>query len=153
MSIAQHQTQNTMDANSKSQGLESDENSGDIRSATSVRLASRSQISHLRFWWKEIGSLILSIASLSAAIVLLAWQNSKRLADWRFPASLNTAVSSLGAFSHLFLAFAVASCISQGKWNRIRRGDSTLGVFDDFDKASRGPVGAIILLFRSIRSP
>jgi hypothetical protein len=97
-------------------------------------------------WLLEIGSTLLSISALLAAIVVLATQNGKPVTDWHFPASINTVVSTLGVISKVSLAFTISACLGQQKWNWFRKHQGNLSLFEIFDSASRGPWGSLGLL-------
>lgn len=97
-------------------------------------------------WLLEIGSILLSIGALLAAIVVMAVQNGKPVADWTFPASINTVVSTLGVISKVSLAFTISACLGQQKWNWFRQHQGNVSLFEVFDSASRGPWGSLGLL-------
>lgn len=104
-------------------------------------------------WWTlELASSVLSIGSTIAIVAILAQFDNKPLDSWRLSIQPNTVVSVLSTVAKSSLFLAVAECISQQKWlyyhsPRLR----SFGKFDLFDQASRGPYGAIQLLF-SIKS-
>lgn len=100
-------------------------------------------------WTLEISAIALSIAALVAVAVLLPLYDNKPLTKWNFFLSFNTVISILGATSRAALAFAIGSCISQGKWNWFSRRDDSIMVFDRFEEASRGPWGSVRLLWWS----
>ncbi|CAI4214456.1 unnamed protein product [Parascedosporium putredinis] len=95
-------------------------------------------------WLLEIGSILLSIGALLAAIVVMAVQNGKPVVDWTFPASINTVVSTLGVISKVSLAFTISACLGQQKWNWFRQHQGNVSLFEVFDSASRGPNWAIL---------
>ncbi|KAF6832268.1 hypothetical protein CPLU01_06232 [Colletotrichum plurivorum] len=100
-------------------------------------------------WTLEISAIVLSIAALVAVAVLLPLYDNKPLTKWNFFLSFNTVISILGATSRAALAFAIGSCISQGKWNWFSRRYDSIMVFDRFEEASRGPWGSVRLLWWS----
>ncbi|KAK2023742.1 hypothetical protein LX32DRAFT_508608, partial [Colletotrichum zoysiae] len=95
----------------------------------------------------ELLALVLSISALITVLFLLPFLDNKPLSAWKFPISLNTIISILGATSRAALAFAVSACISQGKWNWYKRGAANVMTFDRFEEASRGPWGSLRLLW------
>lgn len=99
-------------------------------------------------WNWEILWTTVSVASLAATIVLLAYQNNRRLDAWTTFFSLNTFVSILAQVSRTSLAFGLSSSLGQAKWNFFRRRPGSLAVFDVFDQASRGPWGSANLTWR-----
>ena len=101
-------------------------------------------------WALELFAMFLSVGSLVAAAVVLAWYNNTPLSNWNgFVFSINTVISILGVVSKATLAFAVSSAFGQHKWNWFRTRQDELRVFVKFDEASRGPWGSFILLFWS----
>lgn len=98
-------------------------------------------------WTLELWSIVLSIVSFAAILILLPLYEDKPLSSWTFSISLNTVISTLGATSRASLGFAISACISQGKWNWYRKRDDHVMVFDRFEEASRGPWGSVRLLW------
>lgn len=80
------------------------------------------------------------------AILLLKWRNEP-LEDWTLSISLNTTISVLTTVARGTLLLSVSACLSQGKWLQFVR-PSKLQAMDDFDEASRGPWGALTMIFR-----
>ncbi|KAI1667265.1 DUF3176 domain containing protein [Pyrenophora tritici-repentis] len=79
--------------------------------------------------------------------VILFRQNNEPIAAWKFPLTLNTVVATLGTISRSTLAFAMSACIGQQKWSWFRKRSDTVGAFERFDEASRGPWGGTRLFF------
>lgn len=98
-------------------------------------------------WYLEIGAVILSFLALAAAIIVLRYEDGKAITQYTFYLSLNTVVSILGTIAKSSLAFALAACMGQGKWNWYRSRRSELVGFQRFDEASRGPWGSIKFLW------
>lgn len=96
-------------------------------------------------WLLEIGALLASALSLAAAVGIMASQNGKPVAEWKFPTSINTVVAVLGAISKATLAFTISACLGQHKWNWFKARDDKLGLFEKFDDA-RGPWGSLFLI-------
>lgn len=119
----------------------------DVRHHSLGGASLRSQRSTVSQWRLELLSLLLSVVSFVAVIVVLALQDGKPLSQWAFPASINTVISVLGAVSRTCLAFAVSACIGQQKWNWLRIRKDELRAFEMFDDASRGPWGGLKLLW------
>ncbi|PSN72217.1 hypothetical protein BS50DRAFT_617516 [Corynespora cassiicola Philippines] len=102
-------------------------------------------LSH-RTWVIEAIAMIASVGCLSGIVAILATMHNCRLSDWGAPFSVTAAVSALITASKSTLLLVVASCISQRKWKYFRKPRPLLD-FDTFDGASRGPLGALELLF------
>lgn len=98
-------------------------------------------------WWLEIGAVVLSFLALVAAIIVLWYEDGKSIYQYTFYLSLNTVISILGTITKSSLAFALAACMGQGKWNWLRARRSELIGFQRFDEASRGPWGSIKFLW------
>ncbi|KAK8052342.1 hypothetical protein PG993_003727 [Apiospora rasikravindrae] len=99
-------------------------------------------------WAPEISALLCSSAALIALIILLAQEDQKPLDDWKAPFSLNTVAAILSVVFRTPLAFAVGSCLGQGKWSWFSKRSGPVAVFAAIDEASRGPLGSLGLLWR-----
>lgn len=98
-------------------------------------------------WILETFMVVFSISGLVAASVLLLVYDDKPLSSWSFFLSFNTVISILGAASRASLAFAIGSCISQGKWNWLKDKGGKIMDLERFEEASRGPWGSVRLLW------
>ena len=131
------------------------------KSQTEAASSVPSRQSFVEAWWViEVVALVLSIGMLSALLAVLIVFNNRPLSDWPITfITLNAIVSIVAAFSKSALLLPLANGLSQVKWLWYR--DSTLGKgrsqklinFQRFDDASRGPWGALQMLFHVIRSP
>ncbi|KAI1074380.1 hypothetical protein F5B20DRAFT_596088 [Whalleya microplaca] len=101
----------------------------------------------IRGWSLEIIALLLSTAASISLVVVLQKVNNHPLSDWTFKFSVNTIVSILSIIIRTSLVFAISSCISQGKWAWFRKRSGPLSRFATFDKASRGPLGCVSLIW------
>ncbi|KAK7957804.1 hypothetical protein PG988_012652, partial [Apiospora saccharicola] len=99
-------------------------------------------------WGIEIFALLFSVSALAALIVLLLREDNKPLNSWIAPFSLNTIVSVLSVAFRTPLAFAVGSCLGQGKWAWFSKRSGSVAVFAAIDEASRGPLGSLGLIWR-----
>jgi Protein of unknown function (DUF3176) len=100
-------------------------------------------------WYLEIGAVMLSFLALISTLVVLHYEDGKPIAQYSFYFSLNTVTSILGTTAKTSLAFALAACMGQGKWNWFRSRGSELVGFQRFDEASRGPWGSFKFLWWS----
>lgn len=98
-------------------------------------------------WYPEIGAVILSCLTLTAAAIILRYEDGKPITQYAFYLSLNTVISILGTVAKSSLTFALAACIGQDKWNWFRLRRSELLGFQRFDEASRGPLGSLKFLW------
>lgn len=97
-------------------------------------------------WWLEYAAAVTSLASLTAIIGLLASYDGKPQFQWH-SVTLNAAVSVLSTLSRGTTAFAVASCLGQFKWIWFQKRRHHLSDFDLIGQASKGPYGALQILF------
>ncbi|KAI0545787.1 hypothetical protein F4679DRAFT_575870 [Xylaria curta] len=91
--------------------------------------------------------LLLTLAAFISLLAVLKKVDDQPLLTWHFPFSVNTVVSSLSIVIKTPLAFAVGSCLGQGKWSWFTKRSGPLFGFVTFDDASRGPLGCVALLW------
>lgn len=110
----------------------------------------RHPIFGFREWWLgEIGAVFLSLACMIAVGAVLFRFQHKPLSDWRFPIAPNSLLSVLLTLAKTLLLLSVAESITQLKWNHFARQPRPLRDFQVFDDASKGPWGAIQLLWHT----
>jgi hypothetical protein len=73
--------------------------------------------------------------------------DGKSVFEWN-GVTLNTIISILAVSMKAFLLFSVAECVGQWKWIVFSRTKRRLFDFELIDMASRGPLGALSLLWR-----
>lgn len=95
-------------------------------------------------WLLEAGSLVLSISSMVAILIILTRNNGIAVNEWTLSISINTLVSVLGVISRASLGLTVAACLGQQKWNWFRDHRDEIQVFDKFDRASQGAAGSLL---------
>lgn len=100
------------------------------------------------WWWWEIASVIISMACMVTAVIVLANINNTRLSDWSLYLQPNTILSILATVAKSTMLFSVSICLSQLKWTHFqsRSAGRPLTHLEDFDEASRGPLGSLFLL-------
>ncbi|KAI0970343.1 hypothetical protein F4678DRAFT_473222 [Xylaria arbuscula] len=98
-------------------------------------------------WSLEIAGLLLTIAALISLIVVLKKVDNQPLSTFHFYFSVNTVISALSVIVKTPLAFAIGSCLGQGKWSWFTKRSGPLSGFVTFDDASRGPLGCVSLLW------
>lgn len=102
----------------------------------------------LRFdWWWEVGALVLATISIIAIIAILIHVNGKSILDWNFSIQPASIVAIFSAIAKSSLLVPLASCLSQLKWSYFEK-PRTLSHIQDFEDASRGPWGAMMLLWK-----
>lgn len=100
------------------------------------------------WWWWEIAAVTFSIACMVAAVALLSHINDTRLSTWSFYFQPNTVISILMTLAKSVMLFSVSTCLSQLKWRHFqtRPAGRPLNHLEDFDDASRGPLGSLLML-------
>jgi hypothetical protein len=96
-------------------------------------------------WWLlEIICVIVAVTSIGAIIFILHIHDGKSVPPSKIP--INTQIATFSTVAKGSIMIVVASCLSQLKWiwftNRTRR----LSDLQEFDNASRGAIGSLILL-------
>lgn len=98
-------------------------------------------------WWWEITAALLTVACTVLIMVILFSMDGKPLARWRYrfiqPNSLVAIFSTLAKSS---LLFPIAECLGQLKWSYFEK-PRPISHLQRFDSASRGPWGAVLLLW------
>lgn len=120
--------------------------------ATSAWSNIASQISHLVVdWWLwELLSWFMSALCILGIAVLLAHWNERAVPDhWPSGITLNAYIAVLSGIAKYALAVPVEASISQTKWQWFAGDARPLMDLEHFDDASRGPVGALKLIFRT----
>ena len=118
----------------------------DITQRLEKRLAEyASSGSILKRWSFEITSLLISLICL-IWIVLIYVHESGRLLN-NFPNALGTA-NVLGKIVSACLILPITEALGQLKWNWFHKSNA-MWDFEIFDKATRGPWGALLLLYRT----
>ena len=91
--------------------------------------------------------MAISVAALiSIAAVLIAY-NDKPMSDWQAILRPNTVVSALSTLSKSAMLMVIGQGIGQLKWIYFSERPHRLLDFERFDAASRGPLGAVQILF------
>ncbi|KAG9957337.1 patatin-domain-containing protein, partial [Aureobasidium melanogenum] len=101
-------------------------------------------------WWVELLCLAFATASLCLVTIGLGLLNNKPLTSWHLSISLNAVVSALIVATKAALIYATACCLGQLKWHHFQHSLHARSLYDlkTFDEASKGPLGAVKLIFR-----
>ena len=99
-----------------------------------------------RAWWKEIGCMLIVIASLLAVVVTLSTHQGQPLPHWPYGISINSVISIYVIILKAAMLLAVTEGISQMKFAWFQRPRS-LKDLHYFDRGSRGPYGALQLIW------
>lgn len=97
-------------------------------------------------WLFEITCWVISAASLGAIIGIYVHVSNKRPAD---QSNLLTLANILGKISSVALIVPTTEALGQLKWNWFHGTSQAMWDFEIFDKATRDPWGAAMLLYRT----
>ncbi|KAJ5403245.1 hypothetical protein N7509_003116 [Penicillium cosmopolitanum] len=99
-------------------------------------------------WFLECLAMAFSFASFIAVIIILRAYDQKPSPNLSYGLTLNSIVSLLATASRSSLLFVVAAAVGQLKWIWIQHRERPVLDMQSFDDASRGPLGALYLLFQ-----
>jgi hypothetical protein len=99
-------------------------------------------------WGLECLSMIGAVLCQAGIVGVLASMDGRPLDSWTIVVSLNAVVAILTTASKSLLLLPVTECISQFKWSYFDSRPRQMFDLDIFDNASRGPLGALMLLLR-----
>ncbi|QYS94323.1 hypothetical protein H0G86_001660 [Trichoderma simmonsii] len=99
-------------------------------------------------WWIESITICISFACMATLVCILALFQDRLSTDWSFFISLNATIAIAITAAKATLLATVSVCLSQEKWNRFRNKAHHLQDLAVIDTASRGPLGAIQMLFQ-----
>ena len=116
------------------------------RKSLYVRLWARVTNPFVDWWMGELLAILLSIIAFSTIIVILREFDDHTLPRLPHNIPLSFVVSTLATVSKSSLLFAIASAFGQFKWLWMSSKQRRLQDLQDFDEASRGPLGASKLL-------
>ncbi|KAL4766992.1 hypothetical protein BDW60DRAFT_212403 [Aspergillus nidulans var. acristatus] len=97
------------------------------------------------FVW-ELITMVLSAAILTALVVVLARHDGKPQPDWPY-ISINSLISWMTTISRACILFAVSEALGQLKWVWFMQREQPVHDLRRFDEASRGPFGALELIW------
>ncbi|KAF7510845.1 hypothetical protein GJ744_005945 [Endocarpon pusillum] len=101
----------------------------------------------LRNWWMEIGACLICIVALLAITATLYPHRHKPLPQWPYSITVNSLVAIYAVVLKAAILLVTAEGLSQLKWTWFKCG-RPLEDFVKYDQASRGPLGAVNLLWR-----
>ncbi|KAI4182272.1 MAG: hypothetical protein L6R41_006081 [Letrouitia leprolyta] len=100
------------------------------------------------FWVWELVALLIAMACLVAIIVTVSTSHGKPLAKLPLGITLNAAISIFSTIMKTTVLFCAAEIISQSKWLWFHRQPQRLSDVELYDQASRGPWGALSMLWQ-----
>ncbi|KAL9110657.1 MAG: hypothetical protein Q9227_004834 [Pyrenula ochraceoflavens] len=117
-----------------------------VRNASAAYRSSGSFSRIFMAWWQELTCILLAIAALIAMVVTLRTHEGKPLPEWPYSISVNSVIAFYIIILHACIFFAVTEGLSQMKFSWFQRPRS-LKDLHYFDRGSRGPFGALQLLW------
>ncbi|KAI0202412.1 hypothetical protein F4808DRAFT_468545 [Astrocystis sublimbata] len=120
--------------------------SGDSRSPDSPR--SNKALSSAIWMWKfELGLCLLSLGTLIVIITVLNAIDGLPLDESPLFISANTFLAFFASLARVTFTASVIEALSQWKWNALRRRKRPLKEFVLMDAATRGPFGALAMVW------
>ncbi|KAG9192837.1 hypothetical protein G6011_11571 [Alternaria panax] len=123
---------------------------GSIHTTTTTLQQQQSNTSPFRYlariWRWELLTWLLGTAGLLANITLLIWFNGVQQQYWNSSVQITAFVAALAQLSQSALLVPIASSIGQSKWKWLQKERKAIDI-EKFDLASRGPDGALRLLW------
>ncbi|UNI23442.1 hypothetical protein JDV02_009259 [Purpureocillium takamizusanense] len=104
-------------------------------------------------WGAEIVCVVFSILCVVAIIIILSRVDGQLLSSWTIAVSPNAVVAVLSTAAKAAMILPVTESISQLKWLFLKRRALGPEHLQQFDNASRGPWGALKLLWHARKSP
>jgi len=98
-------------------------------------------------WWWEISGALLSAVCMGLILIILAKADGIALDAWRLPIQPNSLISVFTTVGKSALMVPLAGCLSQLAWQHFASEPKSLDHMRVFDDASRGPWGAMELIF------
>jgi hypothetical protein len=102
----------------------------------------------MHIWWWETSCCIIALGALLAIVATIRSYESKELPQWKFGLSVNAVIAIWTAVLKATAGLVVAEGISHLKWTAVLR-PQYLSTFVAHDDASRGPLGALKLIFKN----
>lgn len=90
--------------------------------------------------------MALSAGILIALVVVLAARHNKPQPDWRY-VSINSLIAWMTTVSRACILFSVSEALGQLKWVWLMQSERPVHDLRTFDEASRGPFGALGLIW------
>ncbi|KAL4923316.1 DUF3176 domain-containing protein [Aspergillus undulatus] len=118
-----------------------------LSSAEQVFLQSQTRKFWGANWTLEILGCLTSIVFLVAIIAVLFYYDGRPMPQWPYGITINALVSVLSTVMKATMAFILTESLAQLKWSWFRDGNK-LSDLALLDAASRGVMGAFVVLFR-----
>ena len=92
--------------------------------------------------------MLVSVGALLSIVAVLFAFDGKPMTRWKAIAQPNTVVSALSTLAKSSMLMVIGQALGQLKWQHFESHPRRLIDFEIFDSASRGPWGALELLYR-----
>ncbi|KAJ8113758.1 hypothetical protein OPT61_g4181 [Boeremia exigua] len=102
----------------------------------------------LEDWGWETAACLLSLGGFLGIVGLLKAFDGKAQPSWPYGITLNSAIAVLSTVTKGLLLVPAAACISQSIWISYAQSAHPLRTLTAYDAASRGPLGALNLIWR-----
>lgn len=99
-------------------------------------------------WVWEITGATLSMICMALLVGFLKYVDGKMYQDWEYSISPNAVASVIVTIAKGAVLIPVSSCLSQMKWNHSESRPRPIYNMQMLDQASRGPWGAIEVIWR-----
>lgn len=119
---------------------------------TSESTRKRSYVRHGTFsthgWGLELLSSFTTLLLFSGMVAIFCSMRNKPYREWPLSISINTIIAIMSTACTAAMMHNVSAFIGQLKWLHFRRSSQSVYDVERFDEASRGPLGAILLICR-----
>ncbi|KAH7202871.1 uncharacterized protein BKA55DRAFT_531338 [Fusarium redolens] len=99
-------------------------------------------------WGLELLSSFTTLALFAGMVAIFCSMSNKPYSEWPLSISINTTIAILSTACTAAMMHNVSAFIGQLKWLHFKRSSRSVYNVERFDEASRGPYGAILLIFR-----
>lgn len=99
-------------------------------------------------WGMELLSSFTTLGLFAGMIAIFCSMRNKPYSEWPLSISINTTIAILSTACTAAMMHNVSAFIGQLKWLHFKRSSRSVYNVERFDEASRGPLGAILLIFR-----
>ncbi|KAJ3495685.1 hypothetical protein NLG97_g3217 [Lecanicillium saksenae] len=110
------------------------------------KAGAKTKPSLFKLWVLELICFFFAAATVLVICVVLWHYNGRPLPDWPYGLSVNTLLSILSTVLRACLLAVLASIMGQAKWTWLRSGPRPIDDLQKFDRASRGLVGAFLIV-------
>ncbi|KAK8859694.1 hypothetical protein PGQ11_010428 [Apiospora arundinis] len=101
-----------------------------------------------RLWMWEILASVFSLICIAVIVIVLIYEDGKRLDGWALMISPNAVIAFITTLAKSSCLLVLAEVIGQLRWVHFTTASRQLSDLEFFDAGSRGPWGALRLMFR-----